>query len=70
MEGWACTTEWAPRHWEQLRLMLGSSTVDGDSSISDRAHHENWTSHQHIGAIAQDSININSKIEHNYVSNT
>ena len=50
--------------------MLGSSTVNGDSSISDRAHHENWTSHQHIGAIAQDSVNINSKIEHNYVSNT
>jgi hypothetical protein len=24
-------------------------------SISDRAHHENWTSHQRIGAIAQDS---------------
>ena len=23
--------------------------------ISDRAHHENWTSHQRIGAIAQDS---------------
>ena len=39
-------------------------------SISDRAHRENWTSHQRIGAIAQDSANINSGIEHNYVSNT
>jgi hypothetical protein len=39
-------------------------------SISDRAHCENRTSHQRIGAIAQDSANINSGIEHNYVSNT
>jgi hypothetical protein len=39
-------------------------------SISDRAHRENWTSHQRIGAIAQDSANINSGIEHDYVSNT
>ena len=36
-------------------------------SISDRAHHENWTSHQRIGAIAQDSDNINSGIEHDYI---
>jgi hypothetical protein len=33
-------------------------------SISDRVHCENWTSHQRIGAIAQDSANINSGIEH------
>jgi hypothetical protein len=39
-------------------------------SISDRAHRENWMSHQCIGAIAQDSTNINSGIEHDYVSNT
>ena len=39
-------------------------------SISDPAHCENWTSHQRIGAIAQDSANINSGIEHDYVSNT
>jgi len=39
-------------------------------SISDRARHENWTSHQRIGVIAQDSANINSGIEHVYVSNT
>jgi hypothetical protein len=39
-------------------------------SISDRAHRANWTSHQRIGAIAQDSTNINSRIEHDYVSNT
>jgi hypothetical protein len=39
-------------------------------SISDRACRENWTSHQRIGAIAQDSTNINSGIEHNYVTNT
>jgi hypothetical protein len=39
-------------------------------SISDCTHCENWTSHQRIGAIAQDSANINSGIEHNYVSNT
>ena len=39
-------------------------------SISDRACLENWTSHQRIGAIAQDSANINSGIEHYYVSNT
>ncbi len=39
-------------------------------SISDRAPHENWTSHQRIGAIAQDSSNINSGIKHNYVTNT
>ena len=38
-------------------------------SISDRARLENWTSHQRIGAIAQDSANINSGIEHDYVSN-
>jgi hypothetical protein len=30
--------------------------------ISDRAHRENWTSYQRIGAIAQDSTNINSRI--------
>ena len=39
-------------------------------SISDRAHRENWTSNQRIGAIAQDSANINSGIEHDYVTNT
>jgi hypothetical protein len=39
-------------------------------SVSERAHSENWTSHQRIGAIAQDSANINSRIEHDYVSNT
>ena len=38
-------------------------------SISDRARLENWTSHQRIGVIAQDSANINSGIEHDYVSN-
>jgi hypothetical protein len=39
-------------------------------SIGKRARQEGWTSHQCIGAIAQDSANINSRIEHNYVSNT
>ena len=39
-------------------------------SISDRARRENWTSNQRIGAIAQDSANINSGIEHDYVTNT
>jgi hypothetical protein len=39
-------------------------------SISDRARLENWTSHQRIGAIAQDSANINTGTEHDYVSNT
>jgi hypothetical protein len=39
-------------------------------SISDPTHRENWMSHQRIRAIAQDSANINSGIEHNYVSNT
>ena len=39
-------------------------------SVSERARRENWTSHQRIGAIAQDSANINSGIEHDYVSNT
>ncbi len=39
-------------------------------SISDRAHRENWTSNQRIGAIAQDFANINSGIEHDYVTNT
>jgi hypothetical protein len=39
-------------------------------SISKCAHQESWMSHQRIGAIAQDSANINSGIEHNYVSNT
>ena len=38
-------------------------------SIGERAHQEGWTSHQRIGAIAQDSTNINSGIEHDYVSN-
>ncbi len=36
-------------------------------SISDRAHCGNWTSHQRIEAIAQDSTNITSGIEHDYV---
>ena len=39
-------------------------------SIGKRARQEGWTSHQRIGAIAQDSANINSRIEHDYVSNT
>jgi hypothetical protein len=39
-------------------------------SISDRARRENWTSHQWIGAIAQDSANINSGFEHYYLTNT
>jgi hypothetical protein len=39
-------------------------------SISDPAHCENWMSHQRIGAIAQDSANINSGNEHDYVMNT
>jgi hypothetical protein len=39
-------------------------------SVSERARCENWMSHQCIGAIAQDSTNINSGIEHDYVSNT
>ena len=39
-------------------------------SISDRACRENWTSNQQIGAIAQDSANINSGIKHEYVTNT
>jgi hypothetical protein len=39
-------------------------------SIGERARQEGWTSHQRIGAIAQDSANINSGIEHDYVSNT
>ena len=39
-------------------------------SISDPAHCENWMSHQRIGAIAQDSANINSGNEHDYVTNT
>ena len=39
-------------------------------SISDRARRENWTSHQRIGVIAQDSANINSGMEHDYVTNT
>jgi hypothetical protein len=39
-------------------------------SISERARQESWTSHQRIGAIAQDSANINSGIEHDYVLNT
>ena len=38
-------------------------------NIGERAHFENWTSHQRIGAIAQDSANINSGIEHYYVTN-
>jgi hypothetical protein len=38
-------------------------------SIGERARQEGWTSHQRIGAIAQDSANINSGIEHDYVSN-
>ena len=40
------------------------------NSISDRARCENWTSHQRIGVIAQDSANINSGMEHEYVTNT
>ncbi len=39
-------------------------------SIGERARQEGWTSHQRIGAIAQDSANINSGIKHDYVSNT
>jgi hypothetical protein len=39
-------------------------------SISDHADREGWTSHQRISVIAQDSANINSGIEHDYVTNT
>jgi hypothetical protein len=39
-------------------------------SISDRACCDNWTSHQRIGVIAQDSANIISRIKHDYVMNT
>jgi len=39
-------------------------------SIDEHARQEGWTSHQRISAIAQDSANINSGIEHDYVSNT
>jgi hypothetical protein len=39
-------------------------------SIGKRTRQEGWTSHQRIGAIAQDFANINSGIEHDYVSNT
>jgi hypothetical protein len=34
-------------------------------SISNRAYQESWTSHQQVGAITQDSSNINLGIEHN-----
>ena len=39
-------------------------------SIGKRAATEKWTSHQRIGVIAQDSTNIKSGIEHDYVTNT
>ncbi len=39
-------------------------------SISDCACREHWSSHQRIGVIAQDSANINSGKEHDYVMNT
>jgi hypothetical protein len=38
--------------------------------IGNRACQKNWTSHQQIGVIAQDSANINASIEHDYVTNT
>ena len=38
-------------------------------SIAERAKRENWTNHQRIGVIAQDSANIKSGIEHDYKSN-
>jgi hypothetical protein len=42
------------------------NTIHG---IGDRAHQENWRSHQQICVIAQDSANINFGIEHDYVTN-
>ena len=42
----------------------------GSISVSDNAHHKNWLSYQQIGTIAQDSANINSEINHDYVRNT
>ena len=39
-------------------------------SISDCADREGWTCHQRIRVIAQDSANINTGIEHDYVTNT
>ena len=38
-------------------------------SIHQRSCRENWTLHQRIGVVAQDSANINATIEHDYVSN-
>jgi hypothetical protein len=38
-------------------------------SISERARREQWTHHQRIGALAQDSANLNATIKHDYVSN-
>ncbi len=38
-------------------------------SISERARRKKWTLHQRIGAVAQDSANLNATIEHDYVSN-
>jgi hypothetical protein len=38
-------------------------------SIAERAKRENWTNHQRIGIIAQDSANIKSGIAHDYKLN-
>jgi hypothetical protein len=43
--------------------------VNTVQSISDRAHQEGWTSHQRVGAIAQDLANIDLGIEHNHIKN-
>jgi hypothetical protein len=43
--------------------------MNTNQSISDRAHQEGWTSHQRVGAIAQDLANINLGVEHNHVTN-
>ena len=37
--------------------------------LSDRARESNWTQHQRIGVIAQDSANIKAGIEHDYITN-
>jgi hypothetical protein len=38
--------------------------------ISHHARCKNWTNHQPIGVIAQDSANVNTGTEHDYVTNT
>jgi hypothetical protein len=39
-------------------------------SISEHARREQWTHHQRIGALEQDSANLNATIKHDYLSNT